>query len=432
MAKILHTDALVTTSLRRAMIPTDQSTFSCQDIRDIMNEELGIHVLPMVLRAHEEYYVVDEDVCLSSTSIRYKIPYRATGNKLRDVQFVDSGGSQYEMTRVSLEDRPEYQGNYTNNQFLTFYLESDEVVLMQNSLCSAQGAIRMSYYLRPNELVECSRGGEITSISNQLGCVTFSAAGACLLGDTVTVDGVAFVGVACACVTVGQAEFRSDGTTAQAATSLASQVNCYSGTLNATATACTTITTITKSNSCDLTLAYTDTGCTVSATVTNIKKTFTMDSFPTHFSTTSVFDFIQGKSPNKIRGFDSTVESVNSTLNQITFEISELKQIDLFSITPKNLNVLVGDYILKAEETIVPQLPTELHPIIAQRTAVKLLEALGDKQGMDSAQKELDRMEQNALSLIDNRVEGAPQKITNRHSVLKSSLSNKLYRRRGL
>ena len=61
-----------------------------------------------------------------------------------------------------------------------------------------------------------------------------------------------------------------------------------------------------------------------------------------------------------------------------------------------------------------------------------MLEALGDTEGMRNAQQELERMEYNAMTLIDNRVEGAPQKITNRHSILKSSLSNKLYRRRGL
>lgn len=329
MAKILTACALVTTSLRRAMIPADQSTFTTCDILDIMNEELGIHVLPMVLRAHEEYYVIDEDQAISACTIRYKIPYRAVGNKLRDVQFVDSAGTQYEMTRVSLEDRPEYQGNYTNNQFLTFYLENDDVVLMQNSLTT--GNIRSSYYLRPNELVKDSRGAKITAIC--VGC-------------------------------------------------------------------CTT--------------------------------TFTVCPFPSHFTASLEYDFIQGKSPNKIIGFDRCVCSICSTAQTLTFCNCDLTTIDLFSITPKALSFNVGDYIMQKEETIVPQLPTELQPILAQRTAVKMLEALGDTEGMRNAQQELERMEHNAMTLIDNRVEGAPQKITNRHSILKSSLSNKLYRRRGL
>ena len=329
MAKILTTCALVTTALRRAMIPKDQSTFTTCDIIDIMNEEFGIHILPMVLRAHEEYYVIDEDQPLSACTIRYKIPYRAIGNKLRDVQFVDSGGTQYEMTRVSLESRPEYQGNYTNNQFLTFYLQSDSIVLMQNQI--SNGSIRSSYYLRPNELVKDDRAAVITVVC--VGC-------------------------------------------------------------------CTT--------------------------------TFTVCPFPAHFTSSLEYDFVQGESPNNIIGFDRCVVSVNATTKTLIFCNCCLTTIDLFSVTPQQLTFAVGDHILQKEETIVPQLPTELHPIIAQRTAIKMLEALGDTEGMRNAQQELERMEYNAMTLIDNRVEGAPQKITNRHSILKSSLSNKLYRRRGL
>lgn len=329
MAKILTTNTLVTTSLRRAMIPTDQSTFTSCDIRDIMNEEMGIHIYPMLMRAHEEYAVIDEDFSLSACTIRYKIPGRAIGNKLRDVQFIDNAGTQYEMTRVSLEDRPEYQGNYTNNQFLTFYLQDDNVVLMQNQITN--GSIRMSYYLRPNELVADSRGATITNIA------------------------------------VG---------------------------------ACTTV--------------------------------FTLNTFPTHFSTITDFDFIQGESPNKIIAFDRVVCSICATALTITFDNCQLKTIDLFSITPQALTFKVGDFIMQVEETVVPQLPAELQPILAQRTAVKMLEALGDTEGMRNAQQELERMEYNAMTLIDNRAEGSPQKITNRHSILKSSLSNKLYRRRGL
>lgn len=322
MAKILTSCDMITTALRRAMIPADQSTFTCCDILDIMNEEMGIHILPMVLRAHEEYYVIDEDLIMTSCEIRYKIPYRSVGNKLRDVQFVDNAGTQYEMTRVSLEDRSDYQGSYTNSKFLAFYLQNDDVVLMQNQ--SANGNLRMSYYLRPNDLVKDERGAVISDVC--AGC-------------------------------------------------------------------CTT--------------------------------TFTISPFPEHFSCTSTFDFIQGRSPNKISGFDRTVCSFCSTAGTITFDNCQLKTIDLFGTTPRALSFTVGDYILKAEETIVPQLPLELLPILAQRTAIKMLEALGDIEGMKMAQNELERMEYNAMTLIDNRVEGAPQKINNRHSLLRSSLDSK-------
>lgn len=327
MAKLLSTCDLIETSLRRAMIPSDQATFTCCDIIDIMNEELGIHVLPMVLRAHEEYYVVDEDVPLVTCQFRYKIPYRASGNKLRDVQYVDSSGTAYEMTRISIEDRPTYQcGYYTSGQLIPFYLQNDNVVLLNDR--ANNGNLRMSYYLRPNDLVADERAAVITSICT--GC-------------------------------------------------------------------CTT--------------------------------TFTVNPFPTHFSCTSVFDFVQGKSPNKITAFDRAVCSFDSAAQTITFANSQLKTVDLFSGTPMALTFSVGDHILKAEETIIPQLPAELQPILAQRTAVKMLEALGDFEGLKMAQNELERMEHNAMSLIDNRVEGAPQKIVNKHGTLRSSLNRKIYNR---
>lgn len=332
MSKTLTTDSLVNTSLRRALIPSDQSTFTNEDIIDILNEELSIQILPMVLKTHEEYYVVDEDIPLVACQSRYKIPYRAVGNKLRDIQFVNSSGDSFEMTRVSIEDRPSFSTGYTTSQLIPFYVQADEIVLIHKN-SSSDGVLRVSYFLRPNELVEDERGAVITAICN------------CVCADTTI---------------------------------------------------------------------------------------FTLCNIPKHFSSSTIFDFIQGTSPNKILKFDTKNVSISLLDSSITFNNSELKQIDLFSLTPININLNIGDYILKNEETIVPQLPQELRPILAQRVAVKLLEALGDSEGMKNAQQELDRMEQNSLSLIDNRVEGAPQKISNRHSILKNSLTDTMFRRRRL
>lgn len=440
-SKILTTCNLITTSLRRAMIPADQSTFTCDDIIDIMNEELGIHILPMVMRAHEEYYVIDEDQPLSRCTIRYKIPHRAVGNKLRDVQFIDNAGTQYEMTRVSLEDRPEYQGNYTNNQFLTFYLQGDDIVLMQNQI--SNGSIRSSYYLRPNNLVKDNRAGKITAITNQFGCATITSFANLISGssDSISVAGISFTATPC-CVVSGTASFKAATSNCLTATSLSSQINANSTTSSlVTAAVAGAVVTITaKVVGTDLTLSYKDNDCNIGATVTCIKKQFTVSSFPSHFCCSTsccvckafCFDFIAGLSPNKIKAFERPVESICSTNKTLTFKTSDLLTLDLFSITPKNLTFCVGDFIMEENETIVPQLPAELEPILAQRTAVKMLEALGDFDGMKMAQDELERMEHNSMTLIDTRVEGAPQKITNRHSILKSSLSNKLYRRRGL
>jgi hypothetical protein len=391
---------------------------------------MGIHILPVVLRTHEEYYVIDEDIPITSGKTKYKIPYRAIGNKTRDVQFVDDAGSFYEMSRISLEDRPEYQGSYTSSQFLSFYVQADEVVLMQNQ--TSNGNIRMSYYLRPNELVKDNRAGQITAVGNNCAIATITSYANLVSGtdDTITVMGTAFTATAC-CVVLGCATFQAATSNDATATSLAAQINGHAtvGCLVTATASCAVVTILADSSSTTLTLSYTDGDCNIGATVSGIQTVFTVSSFPTHFSCTTCFDFIQGKSPNKIIGFDRAVGSVDLSAKTLTFCNTDLTTIDLFSSTPKALSFCVGDYIMKQEETIIPQLPAELRPILAQRTAVKLLEALGDTEGMRNAQQELERMEHNAMELINNRVEGAPQKVRSNHSPLRSALSNKPYRR---
>lgn len=316
--KPMLSSKVISTSLRRGLIPSDQSTFTCCDILEIGNEEISIHVAPMIIRLHEEYFVVDQDVAVCSCQVRYKIPYRAIGNKLRDVQYVTADGTYYKMTRVSIEDRT-HCFDYGYGSFtLKYYVDADGIVLLGTP--TNAGSLRFSYYLRPSELVLEDRAGTISSIST------------------------------CSCA----------GTT-----------------------------------------------------------TYTLTSFPDHFNSTCVFDVVQSKSPNKISVFDKTKTTSCSTAKTITFTSADLKIVDICSTGTVAANISVGDYVMKAEESIVPQLPTELHPILAQRIAVKMLEALGDTEGMQNAQKELERMEFAAGTLVDNRSEGSPQKILNKRGHLR-------------
>lgn len=86
--------------------------------------------------------------------------------------------------------------------------------------------------------------------------------------------------------------------------------------------------------------------------------------------------------------------------------------------------IQVGDYICLAGETPIPQIPVELHTLLAQRTAVKILESLGDEKNLPAAAKKLQEMETNITGLISSRVQGNAKKIVNNYSVL-----NKPFRR---
>jgi hypothetical protein len=123
-----------------------------------------------------------------------------------------------------------------------------------------------------------------------------------------------------------------------------------------------------------------------------------------------LYDLVQNISPNKITNYDLECNSVDFTLKQVSIPMSA------FSEAP-----VVGQYLTVAEETVVPNIPTELHPILAQRVAVACLEAMGDEQNKQSAERKLAQMELNGMTLIDNRTEGSQQKIKNRHSSLKQS-----------
>lgn len=81
-------------------------------------------------------------------------------------------------------------------------------------------------------------------------------------------------------------------------------------------------------------------------------------------------------------------------------------------------NVAAGHYVCSEKEAPMPQCPEEMHPLLAQRVACRLLEALNDTEGLQNASVKLLEMEKNLTSLIDSRVEGKPQKIVNRRGLL--------------
>lgn len=140
----------------------------------------------------------------------------------------------------------------------------------------------------------------------------------------------------------------------------------------------------------------------------------TMSSFPEQFAVGVNVDFLQVKSGHKTKAFDIPITAISENNLTITVAAANI---------PSDL--VVGDHVASAGECMVPQIPSDLHSVLAQRVAARCLEALGDTQGLTNANTKLQEMEQKTGNLIDNRSEGQPQKINN----LKSPLQQ-LYRRR--
>lgn len=147
------------------------------------------------------------------------------------------------------------------------------------------------------------------------------------------------------------------------------------------------------------------------AMVTNIdfvNNIVTVNAIPTTFSLSTPLDIVQTENPFGTLRMDVIPTGINTVTNAITFA--------QYAIPP---NLVIGDHIALAQQTIVPQIPSDLHSMLSQRVAARCLEALGDAQGLQLANAKLTEMEQKTSELIENRVEGTALKVVNKHSSLK-------------
>lgn len=316
MSQFFTSNSIIASVKRRAMIPTNQSTFTDDDFLAFANEEISLGLLPSILRLREDYYLYSEDVAMVDSQSNYTIPHRSIGNKLRDVAFKDNNGNVMEMTRINIQDIPEFVGSSSTSKPYTYYIQNNQVILHPAINGSVSGSLVFNYYLRPNELVTEDKVSTITNINFNTGVVT-------------------------------------------------------------------------------------------------------VDQIPTAFTNNTLYDMIQAKSPFVSLALSKSAV-IDGTLKTITFAIEDL---------PTTL--AVGDYINVECECIVPQVPADLHVVLAHRVAARCLEALGDTEGLSNANKKLAEMEDKTTNLIDSRVEESPKKIVNRHGILRAGLTRKRWNNRG-
>lgn len=129
----------------------------------------------------------------------------------------------------------------------------------------------------------------------------------------------------------------------------------------------------------------------------------TLSSIPSNYSLEVNYDFVKARSPHNIIKIDVTATNINTSAKIITVNPSDI---------PSDL--VVGDYMPVAGESCIPNVPTELHAILAQRVACRVLEAIGDTQSLQNANSKLQEMEGKAGVILDSRVEGAVHKVVNR------------------
>lgn len=136
--------------------------------------------------------------------------------------------------------------------------------------------------------------------------------------------------------------------------------------------------------------------------------TVAVDSIPENITASSKIDFVKLNAPHRILDYDVTPTTLDTSNNFFTFDTSDL---------PTGL--AVGDRICLQNETDLVNAPSELHSMLAEMVAARVLESIGDTEGLSAANNKLARMEKSTEYLIDNRVTGSPIKCSPRNGLLK-------------
>lgn len=124
----------------------------------------------------------------------------------------------------------------------------------------------------------------------------------------------------------------------------------------------------------------------------------------TNLATEYYFDVISPDLPFNTKG-TITVNGISANI----FYVNDATELAL---------VESGDYIYyKGEAPVAQYVPQEAFYLLAQATACKVLEALGDSQGLKEANADLAMLKQNMLKLVSPRSIGQPKKLVNRNSV---------------
>lgn len=282
---------LIASLRRRSLVPeaAAEGSLSASDLVALMSEELQTYIVAEMMKLREEFKVVDLDFTTTPGQTSYDIPSRAVGSKIKDI-FAQEGSAYLQMARIE----PEI-GIVSSASGLprAYYLKDNQIVFLSDP---GSSVLKISYYRRPNKLIETADAGLITDI---------------------------------------------------------------------------------------------DTGT----------REVTIDNAPTSFTSSVAYDLIQATPHFNFRGVDL---SASITGNVLTFA----------DALPTGL--AVGDYVCLAGESPVPQIPVELHPLLAQRTAVKALEALGDPK-VSVAKSLCDEALSFAKTQLSPRVEEQARVVVNRY-----------------
>lgn len=391
------TDELVAMVKRKISFPTSQATFSDQDVIDFLNEEMFIGQVPSVLTYHQEYFVMKTDVTLVANQLNYPIPNRAIGLRLRDIFYKDQNGNLYEMVRINPEDKAWFQRDFNNGgQTYQYYLENNNIVLPTNNIPNPVGSMQVSFFMRPNQLVPNANAAIITDFSQTITVDNSQL----VVGDTVvfTYADQTTVTFTLVASSPGPYEFVLGFSDAITAGNLVTVINTQNAGLASGSVGVVTV----LMDNVQTTITSTSLGFVIPDT-----QGVVFSSIPTEITDLLDIDFLQTLPGHVILGYDREIPTGGVAGTTINFTSGDV---------PATL--IIGDYVCLSNEAIIPMIPPDLHNVLAERAASRILAAIGDVEGLQVIDAKIKEMAGAQGTLLDSRVDGSPQKVNNHHSLL--------------
>ncbi|NDC42870.1 MAG: hypothetical protein EBZ77_15185 [Chitinophagia bacterium] len=115
----------------------------------------------------------------------------------------------------------------------------------------------------------------------------------------------------------------------------------------------------------------------------------------------SRISIVSGKAPYYTLGSGTIVTNTSGTSKVVSFDAQAA-------------GAEAGDYLCYFNESPIPQVPTELHPLLVARTTYAMYVAQGDSRAGE-AMGNCERLKKNLLTVLTPRSEGNARYIINRH-----------------
>lgn len=424
-AKPYYTSSdLIAAVKRKIFLPISQATLTELDVLSFLNEEMFISQVPSVLQFHQEYFVFPVVVPLRPNVLRYPVPNRAIGMRLRDIFWQDQNGNLFELTRIQSEDKAFYQRNDGANQAIhKYYMESNDIVLTPPNLSSPTGSLVFYIFIRPNQLVYNNRAATVTAFSKTLTVDNSNIN----VGDALTISIFGDSGAATRYVLTATSGTPSANQFLIGADSIATATNLSLAILglgilenSSNGTPSTNTVTITYD---ELNTTFTTVNANNQTTlgiIVESQQGIVFDNVPTTwlnpvtniseplFANGLLVDFLQTNPGHKIKAYDKLIPSNGISSNTINFAQQDVP-----------IDFEIGDYICLQNECIIPFLPPDLHNGLAERACARILAALGDQTGLAMSNAKIQEIDSKQGNLLDNRVDGDPLKVTARKSLLR-------------